>query len=342
MNDVIRIIKRHRFWSVILAVVIFFLSFLLVGWPKETKNMQYGISWSKPYAEELGLDSLRSLEFALDDLGVRRVRLPAYWNLIEAERNKMDFSWLDEHVEAIAKRQGSVILVVGSRLPRWPECWAPDWTKGLNPEDRKREQLEYVRAVHTRYASNPAIIAWQVENEVALTIYAKCDGLTKDLAVEEMKLVRELEGERPIHLQRPIATTDSGELSTWLSFANEIDSKGVSVYRVLDNPFLGVFRHKLIPPWFYGRKAMLVRPFTKDIYVSEFQMEPWASKPLKTLSNEELFKTFDLKQQQDNLWYAKNLGLDRVDFWGAEWWLWMKDKRDYPAIWERMKPVFRK
>lgn len=331
---------RHPFWLTAFGCGFVFVGYFFVGWPTETSDVEYGISWSKPYAEDLGLDSRRGLEQAMDELGVRRVRLPAYWSLIESERDKMNFEWLDEHIDVIAKRQGSIILAIGSRLPRWPECWAPDWTKDLNAEDRKQQQLEYVRAVHARYADNPAIISWQVENEATLTIYVNCPGLTKELVKDEMKLVRELEKARPAHLQRPVVTTDSGELSTWLTFTGHIDGKGVSVYRVLNSPLIGIFRHKLIPPWFYGRKALLAQPFTGEIYVSEFQMEPWANQPLTTLADEEQFETFDLEQLRSNLWYAKRVGMKRIDFWGAEWWLWMKEKRSHPEFWEEMRKVF--
>jgi len=331
--------KKMIYWTLI-GLAILVLAYFFVGWPRLTKNAQYGITWSKPYAESLGLDSQQGLTVMLKDVGVQKLRLPAYWSLLEKTQGQFDFSWLDAQLGLAQQYGGHVTLALGARLPRWPECWTPDWVTSLSPAERRAAQLEYIRQVYNHYSEHPAIERWQIENEASFTFFASCPGLTKDLINEEITLVRGLEQSRPMNQQRPVITTDSGEWSTWLSFAGKIDGKGVSVYRRVTNPWIGIISYWFIPPWFYQRKAMLAQSFVGDILVSEFQMEPWADVSLPKLDNPTLFQTLDLKQMQSNLWYAEHMGFKEVYFWGAEWWLWMKENRDQPQFMDAMTQFF--
>ncbi len=322
------------------AVFIVLLAYFFVGWPREHADVRYGITWSKPYAEELGLNSQQGLEVMLDEVNVRRFRIPAYWTLIEPEQGYFDFTWLDAQLDLIERYDGDVTLAVGARLPRWPECWVPEWTENLSQSDRESAQLNYVQKVYERYSEHPAIIKWQIENEVSFTFFAKCDGLTKQLVAEQLSLVRGLEQSRVKNIQRPVITTDSGEFSTWLAFVGKVDGKGVSLYRRVTNPWIGVINYWFIPPWAYQRKANLVSPFIGHIHISEFQMEPWASVPLHTLENSAMFFTLDHKQMERNLVYAQRTGFDEIYFWGAEWWLWMARERGIPDFLDTMTQFF--
>ncbi len=317
-----------------------FAAYFLIGWPREYEGVQYGITWSKPYAEELGIDSQEGLGIMLEDVGVRKFRLPAYWNLIEAEQGVYDFTWLDEQLDLVQQYDGSVTLAIGARLPRWPECWAPEWVAALPQASREKAQIAYVQKVYERYSEHPVIERWQIENEVSFTFFAHCEGLTKALVKEELDFVRGREQSRAIDMQRPVITTDSGELSTWLSFAGEIDGKGVSLYRRVTNPWLGVIKYWFVPPWFYERKAKLVEPFIGPIHISEFQMEPWANVPLTSLENESMFQTLDAQQMERNLLFAERTGFSEIYFWGAEWWLWMQEGRDRPQFMDTMTDFF--
>lgn len=331
--------KPLLLWS-LLGLLILIAGYFLIGWPKVNENAKYGITWSKPYAESLGLNSRDGLGYMLEDVGVRRFRIPAYWSLTEPERGRYDFSWLDEQIELIDRYGGSVTLGIGARLPRWPECWEPEWTHELSPTERREAQLKYARDVYERYAEHPAIDSWQIENEVTFDVFANCEGLTNELVEKELQLIRGLEQSRPPNLQRPVVTTESGEWSTWLSFAGDVDGKGISIYRAVTDPWLGVIRYWFVPPWAYQRKAALVRAFVGPVHVSEFQMEPWADLPLTSLTNETQFRTLDIDQMEANLRYAERTGFDEVYFWGAEWWLWMQEMRDHPEFIEMMSEFF--
>jgi len=330
--------KKTWQW-ILLAVIGIPLLYFFSGWPTKDPNTAYGITWSKPYAEELGLNSDVGLSATMQDLGVKRVRLPAYWALIEPQKGSYDFPWLDSQFNIVEQQGGSITLAIGSRLPRWPECWEPDWVKNLSPSDREAAQLAYIQAVYKRYAGRSSIMAWQVENEMSFTFFADCQGLTKDLVTKELDYVRGQEQMLGAN-KRPVMTTDSGELSTWLSLAGHVDGKGVSIYRIVTNPFLGVIRYWFVPPWTYARKALLASPFVGPIHISEFQMEPWSNAPLERLSNSDLFVTFDAKQMEKNLKYAEQLHMPEVYFWGAEWWYWMKETRQHPEFWDQMQQFF--
>lgn len=314
------------------------LGYFLVGWPKEYKK-EYGITWSSPYAWGLGLDPNEGLRQVLDDLGVRRFRIPAYWTDIEREQGRYDFTILEEQLDEIAKRDGRVTLAIGARLPRWPECWVPDWAKLVDTRTRASVQMMYVKATYERFKDHPTVAGWQVENESQLKQFVKCDGLTKELVVEELRYVRGEEAKRGGQ-RRPVITTDSGELSAWLAFARETDGLGVSVYRSVTNPWLGIVRYWFIPPWAYSRKAALVQSFTGPIFISEFQMEPWSEMPLQNTKLEDQYKTLSIQYMRQNFTYAKRMSVPAVDFWGAEWWYWMKEKQGIPEFWDEARRFF--
>ncbi|MFA4954358.1 MAG: hypothetical protein WC641_03545 [Patescibacteria group bacterium] len=313
------------------------LAFLFVGWPKKTADVTYGASFSRPYAEELGLDPNKVLTAALTELNIKRFRIPAYFKLVEPERGKWDFAALDEQVKLIRGGGGQIILAVGEKLPRWPECWGPDWWKKLPREEQRQETLRYIEAVVTRYRESPAIMAWQIENEPHFA-YGDCPAPEMLFIRQETNFVRGLD---PKH---EILTTDSGELSSWLTLGVFVDRLGVSVYRVVRNPLFGNanLHYWFLPPYFYARKALLLRPFgVKSIYVSEFQMEPWSNKPLNETPIQDQLGAMDLKQMRSNFSFAERMGIKAVDFWGLEWWAWMKEKGGHPEFWDEAVKFFK-
>ena len=146
----------------ILAVVIisaivcaYFLDF--------SRPMNWGVTFSPVYArDELGLDWREAYLAVLDDLKVDRIRLSAYWDEIENSKGSYDFTDLDFQVSEAGKRNVNMIVAVGRRLPRWPECHDPWWLNGMNSVEVEQRQLKFVREVIERYAGNENIIYWQV------------------------------------------------------------------------------------------------------------------------------------------------------------------------------------
>ena len=309
------------------------LAFLFIGWPSKTPQVTYGMTFSRPYAQELGLDPDKTLQVAVDDIGIKRFRLSAYWKLIEPEQGTWNFSDLDKDVQTVAAHGGKVVLAVGEKLPRWPECWGPDWWKKMPRAEQRQETLRYIETVVTRYRNNPAILAWQVENEPHF-VYGDCPAPDYLFIRNETDFVRGLDPTRQIY------TTDSGELSTWLTLGVFVDRLGISVYRVVRNPIIGNFNfyYWFVPPYFYLHKAILLRPFgVKDLHVSEFQMEPWSNKALQDTPISDQLSSMNLQQMQKNFNFAERMGLNAVDFWGIEWWEWMKEKQGHQEFIEAAK-----
>lgn len=330
----------HRILYVLVPLLglLVFVLFFFVGTPPATET-DYGFTWSVPYAQSLGIDPDAGLETALKDLRPDRIRIPAYWKEIEGERGRYDFSALDRQLEIAARYETPVILAIGSRVPRWPECWEPEWVTALSDvSERRTIQLDYLYALYERYKDHPTIGAWQVENEAFYDYFVACPGLTRRLVVDEMRYVRAQEAEREI--PRPVYTGDSGEWSLWLGFAGETDGVGVTTYRTVGTKNFGALNHWYITPMTYWRKAQLLRPFIGEVYVSELQMEPWTVLGVLKTPLEVQYETFSLDQMQANFEYATRMGLPAVGFWGVEWWLWMKETQGHPEFWEEGKAFF--
>ncbi|HVM90293.1 MAG TPA: DMT family transporter [Verrucomicrobiae bacterium] len=319
------------------AIVLVAVGLALVSIEPSGMPIRYGFTWSAPYARMLGLDPDAGLEQALHDLHPAHVRLLAYWSETEPQENRYDFSELDRQLDLAERYGASVTLAVGARLPRWPECWIPDWVNSLDMGARDQAQLDYVKAVYDHEAGRASVIGWQVENEPVLNSFQSCPGLSRDLVSSEIRLVQA--NERARGTLRPVSTTDSGELSLWLHFAGETDALGVSVYRIVTHPFIGTIRW-LLPADFYADKAAVLKPWIGNVYVSEFQMEPWADQPLTQTPIETQTAQFSLDQMRKNFRYAERIELPAVDFWGVEWWLWMKDKQNQPGYWDEAKTFF--
>lgn len=322
-----------------IAVIVFFYFF--VGSSSVQRDTAYGITWSAPYARSLGIDSIAGLRAVLDDLHVKFFRIPVYWSEVEPEEGAFVWDEVSSELGMIAARGGKAILSVGLKQPRWPECWTPEWAKGRSLLDRERAEEAYLEATFRQFVDHPALQAWQIENEPYLG-YGICPARSRGFLKREVELMRRLEADHFPDLahRHPLYSTDSGELSTWFRYSHLVDGLGVSIYRVVANPWLGVWRYRVVSPIFYTRKAALLRGITGTVYVSEFQMEPYATKSLPELSLDEQFKTFDIKQMADNTSFAERVDLPEIYFWGAEWWYWMKTKKNHPEFWNTMKTFF--
>lgn len=328
-------IKSLLIFGKVLGVIILgVLLYLFVGWPK-TYSKTTGITWSVDYARYLGIDPYGALKASLDELKVKHVRIPAYWTHIEPEVGRYDWSSVDRQLDIVAARGATVTLVVGAKQPRWPECWFPEWVKTLSTQERDERQLAYVKAAVERYKARPEIVRWQVENEPSFfSSFGDCAFYDKAILPKEIELVRSLDA------GRPISTTASGELAIWSKEPKGIDL-GVSTYRVVSNSYFSRLTYWYLPPWLYRRRAN-VREWLRGghVYVSEFQMEPWVQGDIRTLSDKDLFRTFDIEQMRKNITYAERMDMSEIQFWGVEWWYWMKTQKGHTEFWEEMKRVF--
>jgi len=330
--------KYYKFIPIFLGLIIILLIAGLMMWDFSPKKISWGVTFSQEYAEkELGLNWRQTYLAILDDLKVSHLRLSAYWNIIEPAAGQYDFTDLDWQINEAAKRNVKIVLALGRRLPRWPECHDPDWLKALTSKEIETRQLAYMQKVVEHYQNNQQIIYWQVENEPFLEYFGQCPALDTAFLKEEIILVKNLTA-------KPVLVTDSGELSTWLPISKVGgDILGTTVYRVVNNKYLGYVRW-FLPPAYYYLKAALIRTFTpiKKIIVAELQTEAWhkADTNLKIMTVEESFESMDLKQFNQNISFAKRAGFDEVYLWGAEWWYLLKTEKNFPAYWQEAKKLW--
>lgn len=290
----------------------------------------YGVTFSTLYAKELGLDWRQAYLATLDELGVRKLRLPVYWNAVEKERGVYDWSEVDWMLEEAARRNVDVILTVGRKTPRWPECHAPEWAAALSPAAQDERVLEFLAAEVAHFKNAPAVTRWQVENE-PLFDFGICPSPDRELLKREIALVREADA-------KPILVTDSGELSTWLRTGPLADVLGISVYRIVWNGAVGQL-YWPVPPTFYSDRVRLLSPFLKSVIVSELQAEPWFHKPVEEVPLNDQLLQMNPDRMRSNAGFAAASGASEIYLWGVEWWYWMA-AQGRPELWEAAKTIF--
>ncbi len=319
----------------VLVVILGALLFLLAQ--KETpKEVHYGASFNIVYANELGLDWKQTYNAILDDLKVRHLRLAAHWNIVEPREDEFNFTELDYQLSRAKEVKADVVLAVGRRLPRWPECHIPDWAKEQDWATQKNEIKDYLTKVVTRYKNNPAIVYWQVENEPYLNVFANehCGDLDEEFLQEEIALVKELDP------TRPILVTDSGNLGTWYKPYSNGDAFGTSVYVYFWNPTVGPFK-TVMPAWLYRVKENLVQLFYSDkpTFLIELSAEPWLLHPVKEVPLETQLERMNLDKVKEIVAYAKDTRYEEQYLWGLEWWYWLKLQGE-TDVWDYGKTLF--
>lgn len=329
----IKTILKHATF-LILTLICLMMTYLNLPGP-EPRPAVLGITFSARYAAALGLAPEETLAALLGDLGVRHVRLPVYWDEVEPAPGAYDYANLDWQVAAVREVGGETILTVGQRVPRWPECFIPEWAKS---DDALRQEalLGAIERTVTRYRDDPSVVMWQVENEPFLTFFGICPPFDKDFLDREIALVRSLDP------SRPVLTTDSGELSLWFRAAKRGDVFGTTLYRKIWKDPFGYVTYPVGPNFFLA-KEWLTRTLTRQerFIVIELQAEPWVNRWIVDVPLEEQFVTMDEQQLRENVRYAEQVGFPAVYLWGAEWWYWLKTAKDYPAVWEAARELFR-
>ena len=318
--------KRYIFLIVICLLILVGL-ILSRSTADPNRQITWGITFEETFAKKLGLDWQVAYLAMLDDLGVKKIRLVAHWLEVEPKEGQFDFTELDWQVAQAQERDVKIILAVGYRLPRWPECHQPEWVI-----DQRPALLGYMEKVVNRYKDNAAVFAWEVENEPFLS-FGECPKLDVKLLDEEIALVRQLDS-------RPIILTDSGELSLWVRAAKRADIFGTTMYRWVWNQQLGSYKYP-IPPGFFRLKERLVRLFVgwqKPFVVIELQGEPWTHKQIYEIPIEEQLKLMPLTEFISTIDYAKQTGFSEYYWWGAEWWYYLK-QNGHPEYWDKVKEL---
>ncbi|MFA7193431.1 MAG: beta-galactosidase [Candidatus Paceibacterota bacterium] len=327
--------KKILIIIIILLAALSIFYFYLSKRPAPEK-INYGVSFNTLYAKELHLDWEEVYRAILNDLGVRRFRLAAHWNMVEPENDQWNFVELDKQIDLAEEKDAKIILAIGRRLPRWPECHVPSWAIDESWEFQQKEILEYIEVVVNRYKDREGVIYWQVENEPYLEVFAKehCGDLDEEFLKKEIELVKSLDD------ARPVLVTDSGNLGTWISPWKRGDAFGTSVYVYLWNKDIGPFKSYL-PPSFYRFKTSLMEILggKKESMLIELSLEPWLLQPVVDTPVSVQLERMNIQKFKEIISFAKETNFENQYLWGAEWWYYMNQK-NHPEFWDEAKEIF--
>lgn len=318
---------------ILLATIIILLVYFNIPVSTFNKDAKLGVTFSSRYASDIHLNWKEVYLAMLDDLRVKKIRIPIYWNLVEKNENEYDFSDLDWQLSEAWQRNAEVILVIGQKVPRWPECAIPERLKN-DDQKRKTELLKFIEVVVTRYKNNPEVKYWQVENEPFLP-FGICPKLDVNLLDSEIALVKKLDP------GRKIIVSDSGELSLWVRAASRADVFGTTMYRTIWKKGLGYFDYPIGPRFFqfkYFLNKIIARQ--NNAIVVELQAEPWVAGYTTEVALTEQFKSMNAEKLKDNVNFARQVGFPEIYLWGVEWWYWLKAEKNHPELWETAKTLF--
>ena len=318
-----------------IAILILAIGLVFVARPSTVKKTEYGITFSNIFAAHwLNQDWRKVYDDILSEFNLTWIRLPAYWHQIEPADDQWNFSDIDYQIEKASQKNIKIILAVGQKLPRWPECHIPDWAQKIENSKRQSEVLEYIETVLKRYDSNHNIAVWQVENEPLLP-FGICPEIDYEFLKKEVSLVKSL-------TSKPMMITDSGEWSSWWKPSKLADIFGTTMYRQVYHDKFGIIYYPL-PPAFFNVKAALAKLVSGKpklaIMNVEMQGEPWGTKQINELTLEEQLHYMNPAQLQENNLYAKATGIAPIFWWGAEWWWWTKNVYNEPSVWNEAKKI---
>jgi len=328
-------IRRILKWIGVILIIVIVISFLIWGYfnlpvKEKEERASIGTTFSYIYAEGLGLNWQETFIATLDDLQIKKIRIPVYWDRVETEEGVYDFSKVDWQIQEAAKRNAEIVLAIGQKVPRWPECHIPKWAL-TSDQKRKEAVVKFVGKVVERYKNEKVIKFWQVENEPFLN-FGICPVIDPDLIDREIAQVRSKDS------SRKIIVTDSGELSLWVQAAKRADVFGTTMYLDIWSTKFGYYEYPIGPRFFWVKK-WLIDFFAKqkNSVVIELQAEPWMAGWVLNFSVEDQLKHMNPALLRENIGFAKKASFSEIYLWGTEWWYWMKVKNNHPEIWEEAR-----
>ncbi len=325
---------------IVITIVFSGIFVWLADIPEPTpEDIVYGATFSKFRADELRIDWKKTYSALLEDLGIKKLRLVAHWQMIEPVENQFNFEELDYQIQRAEENNVKVTLAVGRRLPSWPECHEPDWIQHYGLEDQKGHIRNYITEVVERYKDSPAIERWQVENEPFIIGFAigQCGELDIGFLEEEVELVHELD---PAH---PVLLTASGELGFWDNTWRRADVFGTTLYRTVWNRDLNSFITYPTTPGFFRAKRKLTQLTTgqdKPAVLAELAAEPWVIQAVVDTPLEEQLKRMNIDILKETIQFASRTGFEEQYLWGAEWWYYLKEVHGQDDVWQYMKQLF--
>lgn len=325
-----------------IVLVVIWTCFGIAQWymySQRNMPMTFGVTFIPDYAESLGVNPKNTMK-ALLDIGVRQFRLTSFWSDIEPSPGHYDFNELNWEFALANKYHAKVILDVGLRQPRWPECHPPSWINTAGKMSSWEPQLlSYMSKVINRYKHNPALEAWQLENEYFLKGFGHCNNYSRQRLITENNLVKKLD---PNHI---IIMSRSNNAIGFPINKPHGEIYGISIYkRVWDASITKRYIEYPFPSWFYGFIAGAQEIYSgKNMIIDELQAEAWPpnGQSIPQTSLAEQNKSINAARLKNRFDFAKSTGMKDALLWGAEYWYYRKVIEHDPSLWNVAKAEFK-
>ncbi len=333
------VISKIFLWAIMLflfAVAFTYSGSVYYNYKHRDEPLKIGATFIPNYAKFFDLDPEETMDAMINDLGVERIRLVSYWKDIEKIEGEYDYSELDWQFEKAEKANVEVSLSIGLRQPRWPECHMPAWGLDKDRAYWEPKLMKFIETTVNRYKDSPVLESYQLENEFFMTVFGECPDHSRDRLIAEYDLVKRLDPDTKLIITRSNnwGGVPIGEPTP--------DQFGISIYkRVWDSTLTKRYFEYPYPPWFYSSLAGFGEMVSgKDMIIHELQTEAWMPPGFHMNHIEDIpeqNKSLDAERLEKRIEYGVSSGIKTIDLWGAEWWLWRKEKAGDPSLWETAK-----
>jgi Beta-galactosidase len=321
-----------------------------VATPQIVSPYYLGTTFSPLQCYYMDLD-FRAAFRQIATLGLDRIRLGAYWNVIEQRPGEFDFSELDWLLEQCAQNRIEVALAVGMKVPRWPEFHFPQWVidraetgagepaLDVRSPDVAELALRFLDRVVEHCRSAPALKYWQIENEPFTRLeIAGGRWLSPAFVQREIALVRSAKLPHQkilltnaIHLPTPKLAEDEPAFQDSLRLA---DAVGMNVYTKVPTGAPGQYLEPT--PQFWQTLQDWQTTLTqndREAWIAEAQAEPWEPQQLVAMQKLNYPSASPLRMRQ-LVQQLRAMGYGTIMLWGSEYWYWQKQRQQHLWWWE--------
>jgi hypothetical protein len=319
-------------------LLLFSRDFLLqytVSNPGAANIINIGTTFIQMNAEALNLDWKAAYKEIINEIGIKYIRIPIFWDQIEPEPGVFNWSAIEWQMQEAAKAKAKVLLVVGHRVPRYPECYAPTWTHDLNDQQFKQALFRMLKATVLHFKDHSALEAWQIENEPLAKILGKIWGGQQCREVipwvaEEIQLVRSLDT-HPTVVTYAFSPWTSSQLRDTLAFNSDVVAITLFNKLFFRSPlysgYIEMFKMGLISPLRLAYQKAVAEHQGKQFWIAELQAEPWGPDgPYQFEHPEDAYISMNPERLAETWKYATQAGISKLYLWGAEWWLAERNK----------------
>lgn len=353
-----------------LAVFGLLLLFVRLSWPhtEPAGTPAFGINFSCNYAEYLLLEDptagtglparddrpgrvawcAHTLGELLGGLGARHVRISAEWSQVEPRPGEYDWALIDALLAEADRHGTKVLLTVGIKAQRHPEYYIPGWVMerasleygdDVSTDAYVRERaLGMIAAAVAHFGASQAVDSWGADNEPYVpSLRAENWSLGREFVRAEVETIRASDpGGRPVSINHGQHFVFDRR---WQDALADADVLSQSLYPWRNYEILG--RTFVIPileigPLApnYNYQARLARERHQDFWITEMQAEPWVDGDIHLVSPSAPSANLTRGNFRRNLDYGRRIGASRIYLWGAEWWLYQRQRYGDSTWWD--------